>query len=227
MRQVTLSAHSSEQLQKSERLFLALICAMVVGLCVAVVTAPKIIEIGGVMFPCCNIFFSLLTFPITDTLSEVYGKQYANKAVIIGFLAQFSFVFLLQFALKLPGQSGQYVEAYQALFSATPRFLLASMIAFLVSQFWDVYIYAVLKHLCKGRWLWLRNNLSTMSSQAINSILLIGIGFTSHPQLGKLILGSIILKMIIALIDTPLVYILVNVSHRYLGKNSVAFTAKM
>lgn len=224
-----LATNASQSIEvKTIKVYVLLLMMMVVGLCLCVITAPKIIQLGPITFPCCNVFFALLTFPVTDTISEVFGKSYANKAVLLGFFAQFLFVFLLQMALFMPAAHfWSYQDAFVGLFGSSSRIILASMVAFLVSQYWDVYIYAVLKKACAGKWLWLRNNLSTMSSQLINSLLFIGIAFGNHEYLASLIVGSVLFKWLIALVDTPLVYGLVHVCHNYLDRKTIAYTPDM
>ena len=80
------------------------------------------------------------------------------------------------------------------------------MVAFITSQIWDVVVYDKLKVLTKGRYLLLRNNVSTSTSQLLNSALFITIAFYGSRPVGPLIFGSMLLKWAIAAIDTPFVY---------------------
>lgn len=84
------------------RAYAALNVLAVVGWCVSAITASKIVEIGSFIFPCSNIIFSLLTFPVTDIVSEVRGKQYAKITVWISFAAQAGFVLLVWGSIYVP-----------------------------------------------------------------------------------------------------------------------------
>ena len=204
-------------------LFLNFLC--VVGLCASAITANKIVLIGGITFPCSNIIFSLLTFPVTDIISEIWGKSYAKKTVWVGFLGQCLFVGLIQVSLWVPSAPAWPNDAaYKAILSTTPRILLASMVAFLSAQMTDVIIFSKLKRMTGGRFLWLRNNVSTFMGQVVNSVLLITIAFYGVYPIGPLIVGSIGLKWLIALIDTPLVYYGVYAINKHLKGATLAYT---
>lgn len=198
---------------------------MAVALAASVITARKIISIGPISFPCCNIIFSLLTFPITDIISEIWGKEYAKRSVYLAFASQALFVAFIQISIALPHpELWQDQSSYSAILGTGPRILLASLIAFFVAQMWDVIIYAKLKKLSKGKYLWLRNNLSTISSQAINSLLFISIAFYGVHSVFELFLGSIVLKILIAIIDTPIVYLGVSYIDKNIGTKTLAYT---
>lgn len=195
------------QFTREQKIYCALNFLVIVGLCASAITASKIIQIGAFVFPCSNLIFSLLTFPVTDVISEIWGSHEAKRTVWISFAAQVLFVVLIQSSVYLPaaatwGNNG----AYHLVLGSGPRIVLASMVAFLTSQIWDVVVYDKLKALTKGRYLVLRNNVSTFSSQLVNSALFITIAFYGTQPVLQLIFGSILLKWVIAAIDTPLVY---------------------
>lgn len=157
---------------------------------------------GMLVFPAANIFFGLLTFPITDVIADVYGKKEAKRAVMIGFISQFATISIVQISLLFPGET----SALEPFAFGGWRVLLGSLIAYFAAQYWDIWVF----HLIKEKWtgekhLWLRNNLSTFTSQIINSSLFIGIVF-GFEALAAMLISSIIVKSIIAIIDTPLVY---------------------
>lgn len=216
----------SISISKSLKAYLVLNFICIIGLCVASITAVKIVTVYGVSFACCNFYFALLTFPITDVISEVWGIKAAKKTVYISSIAQLIFVLLIQSSFLFPGAlNWSKQEAYTTILGIGPKVVLANMVAFFASQMWDVYVYAKMKRLCKGRYLWIRNNLSTMTSQLINAILFMNIVFYGQGyDIVSLILGSLILRWVLALIDTPLVYILVNYIHAYLDKKTIAYT---
>lgn len=99
------------------------------------------------------------------------------------------------------------------------------MVAFFTSQIWDVVVYDKLKSLTKGRFIVLRNNVSTFSSQLLNSALFITIAFYGEQPVGPLVFGSILLKWLIAAIDTPLVYLGVRLIDGALDGKTRAYQA--
>jgi len=175
--------------------------------------AVKIISIGPFIVPAGVILFSM-TFLITDFLSEYYGKRTAQKAVWIGFLANILFFIAIYFITNWTGINTDVDSALNTVLSMAPRIIFASLIAYIVSQHFDVWYYHVLKNLTGGRALWFRNNMSTMASQLIDSSIFILIAFYGILPVVPLIMGQWAVKMIIALIDTPFLYILVSVMNR-------------
>ena len=223
---MSINVASDFELSKSLRCYLVLNLIMIVALAASVITVRKIVNIGYFSFPCCNIIFSFLTFPITDIISEILGKAYAKVTVYISFLSQALFVLLIQTSIYLPHPDFWTDQMlYQSILGSGPGILLASMVAFIISQIWDVIIFAKLKKITKGKYLWLRNNVSMITSQMINSALFISIAFYSVHSISSLFIGSIFLKIMIALLDTPLVYFGVSFIHKYLDKQTLAYTS--
>jgi uncharacterized integral membrane protein (TIGR00697 family) len=160
------------------------------------------------------IFMTPLTFLITDIVGEVEGKKAAKEFVWIGFVM---LLVTLGFTLFSVGVSpaARFLElndSYTKIFEISARFTFASMIAFLVSQLHDVWSFDVIKTSTKGRFLWLRNNVSTMLSQAIDTLLFMFIAFyhiTPAYTVGfilSLALPYYLFKIAFALLDTPLIY---------------------
>lgn len=192
--------------------YIVLTMLVITGLCAAAITAGKVVTVAGIHFPCSNIIFALLTFPMTDVISEIWGKKYAAITVWMACVAQAIFIAMVQISIVLPYPDFWTQQtAYATTLSVGPKVILANLVAFMTSQLWDVYIYCYLKQLCRGRWLWLRNNVSTFSSQMINSTFFISIVFWDSGKIIELLMGSLLLKWLIALIDTPIVYAAVHI----------------
>lgn len=224
----TTKAVSSDflQLSRHAKVYLVLNLLVVVGLCATTITASKIVKIGPLSFACCNIIFALLTFPVTDTISEVFGMKYAKITVLIGCAAQVLFMLLIQSSIYVPTSPlWQNETAYNSILAIGPRVVVASLVAFLISSYWDVTVYAKFKKWNRGRFLWLRNNLSTSSAQVLNAFLFMNITFygTDLPIM-QLVLGSLVLRFLLAGIDTPLVYLAVNSINKYLNGQTIAYT---
>ena len=157
-----------------------------------------------------------ITFLITDIISEIFGKRKANQVVIMGIVASIFSIGLLLLGDVLPANTTSPIddETFNLVFSASPLAVLASMSAYLIAQFLDIRIYHFWKQLTKGKYLWLRNNFSTFSSQIIDSTTVIALLCFFDILVWDLFLGlvlsSIIFKIIVAIIDTPLLYLLVG-----------------
>ncbi len=170
--------------------------------------SPEPVALGTVLFAS--------TFLCTDILSEHFGKDKANKNVLIGF---FSFLFMTIIMLITIGfnpSSADWVQdSLVNVFTPMSRFFIASMIAYLISQYFDVWLYSKIKNLTTNRFLWLRNNLSTILSSLLdNTVFSILAWIILNPNPETLynvimiyIFGTYILRIFIALIDTPFIYL--------------------
>lgn len=152
-----------------------------------------------------------ITFLVTDLISELYGQKKANLVVVAGFFA--SMVVLL--FLWLGGQFNAIPDSlvsdqvYDSVFRNAWRIIAASMIAYLFAQVVDVRIFHFWKKLTNGKHLWLRNNASTVVSQLLDTILVICIlffGVWGTGQIFSAIIDGWTFKMLMALIDTPIIY---------------------
>ena len=157
-----------------------------------------------------------VTFLITDIVSEIFGKRKANQVVVMGILASIFSIGLLLLGDVLPASSTSPIDdkTFNLVFSASPLAVLASMSAYLIAQFLDIRIYHFWKQLTKGKYLWLRNNFSTFSSQIIDSTTVIALlcifDILAWDLFLGLVLSSITFKILVAVIDTPLLYLLVG-----------------
>ena len=151
------------------------------------------------------------TFLVTDLISELYGQKKANLVVFAGFIAS---MFVLLF-LWLGGQFNAIPDSvvtdqtYDSVFRNAWRIIAASMTAYLFAQFIDVRIFHFWKKLTNGKHLWLRNNASTVVSQLLDTILVIFIlffGVWGTDQIISAIIDGWLFKMLMALIDTPIIY---------------------
>lgn len=186
------------------------------------IMASKIISVFGVILPAAIIAYPV-TFLFTDVVAEVEGRESAQRLVMTGFYLSLVMVALLLAARHLPAAPfWPYQEAWDRILGATPRIVVASMTAYLISQNHDVWSFHWWKKKTGGRHLWLRNNLSTAVSQLLDSVLFIGIAFWGlYPAaaVGKMILGQYAVKLVVALLDTPFCYMLVGYYGRQARNN--------
>lgn len=156
-----------------------------------------------------------ITFLITDLISEIYGKIAANRVVTAGIFASFFSMGILLIADYVPAMESSPVDnaTFTQVFSLSPLAVLASMIAYLLAQFVDIRIYHFWKKLTDGKMLWLRNNFSTFASQFLDTFsvvcLLSVFGVLPWDLFFGLVLSGFIFKVIVALLDTPILYLLV------------------
>jgi queuosine precursor transporter len=187
----------------------------IAGLISANLLGSKVTVIFGIAVSV-GIFSYPLTFLITDAVSEVYGKHKTRQIVYAALIAQVLVLLLTILSVKLPAASRyEFNEQYVTVFSGSIRMIIASLIAFIVSQLHDIWAFEFWKKKTKGKFLWVRNNLSTVSSQAIDTLLFMFIAFYhispkfDVPFILHLSLSFWLFKLVFALIDTPFVYGLV------------------
>ncbi len=163
-----------------------------------------------------NILFAS-TFLVTDLLSEFYGKDASNKAVNIGIACSLAFIVISQSWLHyIPAETDFAMPHMQAIFSNTPRLMLTSFLVYAVCQRFDVWAYhkwwAFTTKKCgdSSRFLWLRNNGSTLISQLLNTLLFTFGAFAGTyplPTLISIAWSSYIIFIITSLADTPIMYL--------------------
>ena len=161
-----------------------------------------------------------ITFLITDLISEIYGKKLANKVVVVGIFASVFSLLIVYTAGASTATAWSPVDDVQfnTVFGNTIVAVFASMMAYLLAQFVDIQIYHFWKRLTKGRHLWLRNNFSTFSSQFIDTFsvvfLLSAFGELSWDLFWGLVIAGFFFKVLIAIIDTPVLYALVYAARK-------------
>jgi len=189
--------------------YVLLISLFIGGLVVAAIISSKIITIFGLAVPAGVLAYSI-TFAVSDVISEVWGEELANEAVTCGFITLIFITGIAWLAVYWPAAPfWQNQEAFAGVIGNTPRIVVASLLAYVVSQKHDIWLFHLLKRRMNGRLLWLRNNLSTMSSQLIDSTIFVTVAFYGILPLGEVIIGQWLVKLMIAALDTPVVYMLV------------------
>lgn len=177
----------------------------------------KQFELFGLLITGGNILYGMI-FLATDILSEQYGKKAGYQAVLYGFIASAVFVVFTQvLLLYIPAADDFAQDSLITLFTVTPRILVGSLVAFLIAQSLDVWLYHKIRKSTSGRFLWLRNNVSTLISQAVDTIIFTVVGLTSFAFLPiegvipaeyfwQVCIATYLIKAGIALLDTPFLY---------------------
>lgn len=212
-----------------------LLLSMLFGICLVIanVVTGKLINTGLTLFgnvvtlPGAALCYAI-TFLITDIIGEVWGVKEANLAVKWGFIGQILATGLIILTQYLPAADPAMQNAYVMLLGQNWIFVVGSLVAYWCSQLWDVWVFHKVRDVyirkrgsrAGGRWIW--NNLSTMTSQIIDTVLFIGISFglgfgwlfqpEMHGTLAAMMVGQYLFKFLIALLDTPLFYFFTRTS---------------
>jgi len=182
-----------------------------IAVIVANIQVLKTIELFGVVATLGNIVYAT-SFLATDILSENHGKEDARKAVAIGFFSLIVMTVFMNLALLFTPDSSDFAhESLSTLFTVMPRIAVASLVAYLISQLHDIKAY----HFWKTRfpatkYLWLRNNASTMISQLLDSVIFSTIAFYGlfpTDVFLEIMITTYLLKWLVAALDTPLLYL--------------------
>lgn len=215
--------------EKAYGIFLVIFITMIV---LTNIIGVKLFEIYSITLTTGIITYPL-TFLITDIVCEVFGKKKASLMVLLGFFASILSLIFINLAVILPGSEvwvnnslgynsiEDMQNAYESVFTLPGFLITASMLAYLVAQLIDVSIFHYLKKLTSGKKLWLRNNISTIFSQLVDTIIVNSIFLYFGLNLDwdiilKIIIASYIFKILIAIFDTPFVYIGVHFTKKYI-----------
>ena len=195
---------------------------------------PMVVAVGVLPYP--------ITFICTDLISELYGRKRATEVVWVGLLLNVWVVFLLWIGGALPGfesvdpstgellrDEADRVPVFYEIRALAFGAVTASMIAYLFAQWCDVQLFHFWKRLTDGRFLWLRNNGSTLISQLVDTVCVILITHfyagalpidettALWPQLFTFIASGYVFKLTVALVDTVPIYVLVGRLRPFLG----------
>ena len=234
--------------ERRERVFIVLagffLCAMtllnVVGITRFIQLGPMALAVGVLPYP--------LTFLCTDLISELYGRRRANFLVWVGFSLNFFILGCLWLGSYIPAVAADSqppwqviqlaedmalpngevvsgsVELFTLLYACTSGAVFASMMAYIAAQFCDVQLFHYFKRLTKGKHLWLRNNFSTLTSQMVDSFMVISVTFGATFLAGDITMAALLVlmgssylfKMMVALADTLPFYYLTSRLKKYL-----------
>ena len=164
-----------------------------------------------------------ITFLITDLISEVYGQKKANRVVTAGIFASFFSMGIVLLADLAPAIESSPVDevTFSKVFALSPIAVLASMLAYLFAQYVDIAIYHFWKRLTQGRFLWMRNNFSTFTSQFIDTFTVVGLlclfGVIPWDLFYGLVISGFLFKVFIAFLDTPFLYFFVYIFKKKFG----------
>ena len=171
------------------------------------------ISVGIIAYP--------ITFLVTDLISELFGKKMANRIVVAGLVSALFIYLLITLAIAAPATAWSPVsdETFSGVFGLTGPAVFASMCAYLIAQFIDIRLFHFWKKLTSGKKLWLRNNLSTIPSQFIDTavvlFLLCIFQKIEWARFSELLVNGFFYKVMFAVVDTPILYLIVYVARKH------------
>lgn len=158
-----------------------------------------------------SMLFAVL-FLCTDLISEHYGKKDGYTAVILGAVSLLLFLLVVNVAMLFtPSSTNTVSDAFSTLFSGQWRITISDLvISYLLFQTFDVWVFHKIKEATKGKYLWLRNNVSTWLSQTLVAITFFQAAFAGvldQSVIWQLVFAGLAMKLFVALLDTPFMYI--------------------
>jgi queuosine precursor transporter len=202
-----------------------LMCYLVFALIACNIEVLKLVHMFGLTVTLGNILYGSI-FLTTDILTELHGKKAAQKAIWLGFVTLIMMTAFMQISLAMQPAKEDWAHGHlAALFSFLPRIAVASLTAYLVAQLCDVTIFVWIRRLTGEKLLWLRNNGSTIFSQMIDTAIFSVLAFAPISLLGaetqlpwatvwEIAWTTYVLKLIVALVDTPFIYLARGIAKR-------------
>lgn len=192
-----------------------LYCFTVLATIAANIEVLIVVNAFGMEMTLGNVLFAS-TFLVTDIISELYGKKEAKKAVNMGIATSLTFIVLSQWwMLYTPAETDFAMESIKMIFSNTPRLMIVSMVVYAVVQKFDVWAYhkwwRFTEKKCgdSEKFLWVRNNGSTLISQFLNDLLFNAGAFWGIHDIGtiwNIVISSYVIFIVTSLADTPFIY---------------------
>jgi len=180
------------------------------GMITANFASVKIAQIGWFTIPAGTLMFAI-TFLCTDIIADVWGKKVAHQVVTAGFVANLISLVAIRLYIRVPfPESWEMQKEYAMVFGGNARIVIAGLATYLVSQHIDVALFLWIKSLTGGKKLWLRNNVSTITSQLIDTVLFTVLAFAGTMPVAALvnmIVSLYLFKVLLALGDTPFCYL--------------------
>lgn len=193
--------------------FVAIAAFFVTTILAANILIVKQIAVFGLTLPAAIVIFPI-SYIFGDILTEVYGYKQARRVIWLGFFCNLLLVGAIWLVGILPAAPIFDAQpAFERILGNTPRFLLASFAGYLAGEFLNSYILAKMKVLTRGRWLWTRTIGSTVIGEAVDTVIVLSIGFwgvlPADVLLG-MILWHWLIKTLYEAIATPITYWIVN-----------------
>lgn len=173
--------------------------------------AAKMIAVPFGLAASATVFSYAATFPVADIINELAGPRTARLVVNIGFAAMVILVGFLQVCIWAPSASFWTDQAaFEKVFSFGPRAMLGGWSSYLIGNHVDVWIFHAIRKRTGERWYWLRKNVSTAISQLVDTVIFMTVAFAGVFPIASAIPGQYLLKFAVAVVCTPLSYLLLH-----------------
>lgn len=228
---------NKKTLHRREVLYLGLTTFFSVVLILSNLISVKLIQmpfVPHIAVPCGLLIFPL-TFFVSDVITEIYGASRARFAIYLGFVMALISHGVIQSSISLPvhpnwalgfnpfgyTDSGAFQKAYYSVFGLNGIAILSSITAYAVAQVLDIRLFVFLKEITHGQHLWIRNLGSTLTSQLVDTFIICTLVFFCGMKMEltavmDIALVSYAYKTLISVSFTPLFYLSINLSKRYL-----------
>ncbi|OJW69959.1 MAG: hypothetical protein BGO68_00750 [Candidatus Amoebophilus sp. 36-38] len=226
-----LEEFRTQYVSQTERAYVLLASLFIGVLLLTNIITSKYITVSHLTFTAGAITYPF-TFSLLDIITEVYGKSKAKMVIWMGLVASLFMTLITYIANMIPVYKHSPVpqSAFQAVFGFIPGIVLGSMIAYLASQFIDVYLLELFRRLTNGKYLWIRNNISTLVGQLIDTAIFAGVAWILWPRLGfsstlepiswdtwyQITVNEYGFKVIFTFFNIPFVYLGVYLVRRYI-----------
>ena len=158
------------------------------------------------------VFSFPVVFLMTDVVGEVYGKRVAKFFVLAGFISTALFIAYSFLSLAMPWSAdGEWaMEGYNQIFGISARIAVASLVAFIIAEYQDVFSFFFLREKLGVKFFWLRSLLSNLWSQLLDTTIFMVITFAgvySTHTLVSIIITWWLYKVAMGALYTPLSYL--------------------
>lgn len=185
--------------------------------CIAGVLGNKQVALGPLAVEA-GIFAFLFLVITSSAVAELFGRETANKLVLIGFVPLIFSILLTLIVLNVPASADMAPErlsAFDMMMGATPRIWIGGIVAYGTSQILNVTIFSKLKKQGGGKLLWLRAGVASVLSQIVDTFLFISIAFYGVFPIGELLMGQMLAKVVLSIVMVPpLIYVFVAIGRR-------------
>ena len=174
------------------------------------IMTAKTVDMFGLSSTMGTVLFAS-TFLATDILTENYGVKYARKAVFIGMFGTLFYILSSQIAIHyMPSMFDYAHDSMVTIFSLSLRISISSIVMYFIANMADVYLYDKLKSKTGGKYMWLRNNVSTILCNCLENFFFMLMAFIGVYDLATVIimaLSTSVIEIIAGVCDTPFLYI--------------------
>jgi len=200
-------AYYARRFESPDALIAIYVAFVILSQIMAVKLAVFDLGIAQLVAPAAVLVYSV-TYLFTDIVNERFGRRAVHRMIFICFVAQVAQVFFLWLATVVapaPFWTGQ--QAWDTIIGFVPRIIVASWIAFLVSENFDAVVYSWFRKLTRGRHLWARNVFSSLPALSLDTLLFITIAFWGVAPLETLLVGQLGVKWLVGLVNVPFMYL--------------------